>query len=733
MATMVKEQIWVDMNEQKESQFDQVRYNWVDITQEFFEAITELELGELLHDDLFGLFEAMSAIEMMDPKMDAGMLCNRGNNKPCTFTQAVESGALKLDNLTTFEVIGIIDSTYACIVSWLEGHSLAQTVFTNLYLHQPSQIVDKPLKTFCYAVYKIIEIIKGCINKALVFEEEDFQSVTYGYRLQDIAEQKSISMLREVEEELQRKRRTKRIDVDSEKECSGLLALYARIRFTKLFYQILSLMGKKEQLQQNLNDCHRLLTTCSYMIQLMIQTVPHGEKADEISNYPNIMGFDPMVNQRLLPPTFPRYTKIKPRIEALKYLDELLNRFRMVTMITNRNGFHAALDFFLEFSHQSPCILSRSMLQIVYLPTINRVFGVQNFADVLKDAARNFIAPPVLMPKSTLLQNHQAKEYVDSFMSHCVSLFSSLLQLTGHNRARQRNKLAHLLEEFAALQDEAERVDGFLHTLSLKSVTPRSHLACFGTWILYHTLRIMVMYLLSGFELELYSVHEYHYIFWYLYEFLYGWLVSAITRADTFLKEQDEQNDARKGRRARKSAKNNKKKSTPRPYNLEILMYQAMQNICGGYYKALVGFRMDGRIPLPEIQYDSERVRYEHRLLPFFSLLTPPPVHYQEFLDMTNAQMHKRNEKVTSEMQYLAGCRHFHQARNMLERALSLFPPNAGTVNEINELLKVAKTNFVVLKLLADGHQKDSKEPPVFDFSCHQHFPLIKLTKLKPL
>lgn len=94
------------------------------------------------------------------------------------------------------------------------------------------------------------------------------------------------------------------------------------------------------------------------------------------------------------------------------------------------------------------------MLQIVYLPTTNRVFGVQNFADVLKDAARSFIAPPVLMPKSTLLQNHQAKEYVDSFMSHCVGLFGSLLQLTGHNRARQRDKLAHLLDDFAILQDE---------------------------------------------------------------------------------------------------------------------------------------------------------------------------------------------------------------------------------------------------------------------------------------
>lgn len=62
-----------------------------------------------------------------------------------------------------------------------------------------------------------------------------------------------------------------------------------------------------------------------------------------IANHPNIMGFDPMVNQRLLPPTFPRYTKIKPRIDALEYLVELINRFKMVTKITNHIGFHAAL------------------------------------------------------------------------------------------------------------------------------------------------------------------------------------------------------------------------------------------------------------------------------------------------------------------------------------------------------------------------------------------------------
>lgn len=51
---------------------------------------TGLELGELLHDPGFGLFEAMSAIEMMDPKMDAGMICNKWKKPVANFDQAVE-------------------------------------------------------------------------------------------------------------------------------------------------------------------------------------------------------------------------------------------------------------------------------------------------------------------------------------------------------------------------------------------------------------------------------------------------------------------------------------------------------------------------------------------------------------------------------------------------------------------------------------------------------------------
>ena len=65
-------------------------YNWNEITEEFFESVQELELGELLHYELFGLFEAMSAIEMMDKKMDIGMLEGKEKKIPLTFEVAVK-------------------------------------------------------------------------------------------------------------------------------------------------------------------------------------------------------------------------------------------------------------------------------------------------------------------------------------------------------------------------------------------------------------------------------------------------------------------------------------------------------------------------------------------------------------------------------------------------------------------------------------------------------------------
>ncbi|KAB1252287.1 N-alpha-acetyltransferase 35; NatC auxiliary subunit, partial [Camelus dromedarius] len=516
-------------------------------------------------------------------------------------------------------------------------------------------------------------------------------------------------------------------------------------------------------------------------------------------DHPIMMGFEPLVNQRLLPPTFPRYAKIIKREEMVNYFARLIDRIKTVCEVVNLTNLHCILDFFCEFSEQSPCVLSRSLLQEVCIPKLcschsngscithatcqdcdsitntyntcfkttflvdnKKVFGTHLMQDMVKDALRSFVSPPVLSPKCCLYNNHQAKDCIDSFVTHCVRPFCSLIQIHGHNRARQRDKLGHILEEFATLQDEAEKVDAALHTMLLKQEPQRQHLACLGTWVLYHNLRIMIQYLLSGFELELYSMHEYYYIYWYLSEFLYAWLMSTLSRADgSQMAEERIMEEQQKGR----SSKKTKKKKKVRPLSREITMSQAYQNMCAGMFKTMVAFDMDGKVRKPKFELDSEQVRYEHRFAPFNSVMTPPPVHYLQFkvnlllhivvkylvLDLlgdvlfvpscfvevdshVELLLHQWDQRDKVEMSdlnkyspppqapelYVAASKHFQQAKMILENI-----PNPD--HEVSRILKVAKPNFVVMKLLAGGHKKESKVPPEFDFSAHKYFPVVKL------
>lgn len=544
--------------------------------------------------------------------------------------------------------------------------------------------------------------IKNLIDTAMVYEEEDFQPLQYGYHLNpDVSEHRMFNMLRDVEENLERKSRVK---PNNESQ-----AILARMKFTRILLQVLISFGK-DQLH-SITDRHKILNMCLEMLTIVQDTVSIAIENENVDSE-LLLGLAPSVNQRLLPPTFPRYTKIKTRIEAMKYFIKTIEQFKSVCKIQSITSLHQALDFFIDFSQTNPCILSRSVLQILYSGTSNDIA----VKDSLKDAIKLFICPPVMFSNS-LTKNDDARHHLDSFLSRCSVPFRNFFQLCGHNRARQRDKLVYLLEEFAELQYDAERLDAYLHNIaSVNYLLPVSHMACFGTWVLYYTLRIMIMYVLSGFELELYSIHEFYYIYWYLYEHLYGWLTSALSRAETFLTENEMLVDSQKNKSANKNRTKNMKKT--RPYKKDISYLKALQIICGGYYKALVGFRLEGKLTMPNPLFDNEQVRYQHRFAPFQNILTPPSVQYAEFREMTTFEMDQQ-QSVNSIFLYIEGCNHFHQARQLLE--------SIPTNTEITNLVTICKTNFVVLKLLAGGHKKDSKKPPDFDFSKSKYFPIIKL------
>ncbi|XP_056448364.1 N-alpha-acetyltransferase 35, NatC auxiliary subunit-like [Gadus chalcogrammus] len=428
----------------------------------------------------------------------------------------------------------------------------------------------------------------------IIHENTSSKSLKPNVKCQKKTDLRVTGMLKDVEEELQRKVKSTRTrqgeqrNAEIETEHQQYLALYNRIKFIRLLLTALIAFTKKET--SSVGEAQKLMAQAADLLSAINSSIHHGIQSQNDTtkgDHPIMMGFEPLVNQRLLPPTFPRYAKIIKREDMVVYFSKLIERIKTVCDVITTINLHGILDFFCEFSEQSPCVLSRSLLQTTFLIDNKKVFGTHLMQDMIKDALRCFVSPPVLSSKCCLFNNHQAKDYIDSFVTHCSRPFCSLIQIHGYNRARQRDKLGHILEEFATLQDET-----------------------------------------------------------------------------------------------------------------------------------MVALDMDGKVRKPSFELDSEQVRYEHRFAPFNSVVTPPPVHYIQFKEMSDLK--KYNPPPGSSDLYLAASKHFQQAKLILENVATPDP-------EVNRILKVAKPNMVVMKLLAGGHKKENKVLPEFDFSVHKYFPLVKI------
>ncbi|KAH8254518.1 hypothetical protein KR032_010600, partial [Drosophila birchii] len=707
-------------------------HGWVDVTKEFHDACTELQPGELAQDMLFGLFEAMSAIEIMDPKMDVGMGFDKQDLPPPSFEAAIATGAIKLEDLTPAELIGTFDALFACIVSWLEGNSMDQVLFTCLYLHAPSQIKDRALRVFCTAVRNLIVVIKNIIYVAAVNEEEDFQ--LYGNPALLAAEKAQpaavYSALKDVEDEVVR--RCKKLTATED-----WMAVVNRLRFMRNLFQVIyqvEQMPNADTSDETINEIHKNLKVAMELLPLIRKTMDRGIQPEKGSEAPNPMGFSPRIHDRSQPPAFPRSIKIRDRPASYQFLEEMISRFKYACKVVKHKDYYSALNFFIEYSKKSgQCILSRSVLQSLFSSNIRMVHGKLPMKQFLRHSVQIFNSPPVLNAKHPVAADPKVQQNLENFFRYCINMntFTQFIRICGFNRARQRDKLARLIENFDTIQVDAARLDSLMNQLANERAmegnesmaTALKHSTHFSTWVLYNCFRAMLIFLMSGFELELYAVHEFLYIYWYPYEFLIGFLVSALTRTENILLAQEEyaehqsrlQSAGAGAAKNRKAAKPKKNKKQQRPYRGEIVYYHALLSLCGGMYKAMGALTKDGRVRLPLSQFDNEEIRYNRRFLPFATLTSPPPVSYAEFRNIREHMMEPSAEDL-----YTYAGKHFNQARNVLE---SIQNPD----QEMLDLLQIARTNFVVMNVLARGHQKELKRQPEFDFSKHSYFPIIKL------
>jgi len=165
---------------------------WVNVDNELRAAAEDMELGQLLQASGFGLFDAMSAIEIMDAKMDSGI----NAEGVYTFDEAVKANLLPTE-LTIPQVIAIMDKMLCCELTWYTGYNLAQTVLTSLFAHKPQAVPNRWLTAYTSAVAKTCGEVRAMVMHADVYEEGDFLSNTFGFPLgQDINQDSLLSEIR---------------------------------------------------------------------------------------------------------------------------------------------------------------------------------------------------------------------------------------------------------------------------------------------------------------------------------------------------------------------------------------------------------------------------------------------------------------------------------------------------------------------------------------------------------
>lgn len=697
-----------------------VVYNWQDVTGEFKNACSTLKIDELVHDEMFGLFEAMSAIEIMDPKMDAGMIFNNSPKKILQFKDAVTLGHLKVSGFSPSEILGIIDELLACFVTWLDGHSLIQTVFICLYTHDTKLIEDPVLKAVCVSILRMVDVVRNIVSRAKVYEEEDFQTISYGFKLGlDVSEMRISGMLREAEEEIARQLKNATADVElAADDITALGGVKLRLKFLRAFYCALITFEKPEvgeisKAKEWINSAIKLISQASSTLHLGIQM----EQVEGKPPASVMLGFNTLINQRLLPPSFPRETTVLSREHSLKYMQLLLLRLDRLCNVLDFSNFHTLLHFVSEFSRDDPCVLSRSVLQLLVV-NIGRVFGKMHMSDLLRETIRNFNCTPVLVELSPLSSSQEAKDIASAFLSKASRVMVSLIQAHGHNRARQRERLGDILEDLGNLQDEADKVDSELNQILQGIDNKRQHLACFGSWVLFHTLKVMVEYIFLGFELELFNPHEFHYVYWYL-DFLSGWGINCLSRAERLVLVQEQHIDKKCNKKEKKRKKEliQSCQESIKDHQHNRTLFVGLKCLCLGIVKAYEGFDNEDKIKRPQSELDKEQMRYEHRFSVFTFIDTPQPVMYNQYKEAASSAFRD----------YGSVTMLFQEAQKYFERAVTTFQKLEENGKNMTQLLKVAKTNFVVMKLASSGHKKDSKHAVEWEFSAHPVFPVIKL------
>ncbi|CAM8923078.1 unnamed protein product [Rhodiola kirilowii] len=649
---------------------------WADVTRLLKSACDDLQEGELIHGENFNLFAAMSTLEIMDPKMDSGIV-----TKYYSIDEAIENGAapvpLSFDRTVDVQrVIDIMDHLLSCEATWHKGQSLGQTVFSCIYLLRPDITSSHPLlHCYCRVIRETCKAAIAVVSNARTHEEEDYFTLSHGLPLHENGDDKCLSMLNAVEE--------------------------------THFYHLLTTMRRPQG--RGLELARKHITSCLSELESMLKSAAFL-KCEENGNSKEGMddettasgrlpvGFDATLNSRICSPTPPRSIKTLSWVKATQYFKKLLNDLDIVCSNPLDQFLDEVLRFVVRFQKAQPDLVARSHLQVLLIED-GKLYGRDSMFAVISKAA----ALPPLPP------NHEIQK------NECIvqlgQLVINLLKILCTNSAWQRRKLGKILQDWRviymqlemAFQKDIGQIAGIFTDKNFCKKVADNILM----WVEEQTYWISFRFLMLGFELELYSPAEYCMVYWYMY-------VVLIKQAEKIHLRTTTTNDTskRKGKKKRDSLKDNVKDHQIHPV---VLFLQCQICIAEGLAMMIAALRTEHK----NLQIQSPFNTEQERFFQHFDLLQkasiPDDISYHSFKECT-AYAH---------MSTLPMYNYFKDAQKLAKELKSNFSNNPERVSELRKLEQVAEHNSVALNLISRLGSLDSSLKVSLEFNHHPYFATV--------
>lgn len=501
----------------------------VDITERFLSECKNLALGEMAMSDNFNLVDCMSSIELMDPKMDQGMV-------PIDLTlgleNAIKSNKLDVRSMPLDEMIAVFDGTISCIVSFMHSNNLDQTVYTNILLSNPELIQDETLRLLSTGLLQFARTLRFIIDLGGISYDEDITLICKADEtLLSSTDNDNINNL--IKKYLKKAESKK-------KKTAEEVAVFHRLRFLQYFFDTIGNIvppssylapDSVEQFIVNFKGATTSLTLLVQSIRDVIKTIEEGKqpRSGDDGDFSWLPAFQPDVNRHLIPNTFPRTPILPNRAEAYKVIDEMVGRMTTIAreLPLRVNTVDELLLFVREFTSDGADIFTRCLLQVAVAPFGDLIFGHISLNNMVANSLQSATSPVILDKNYPLFHSQPIQEYWQQVLTAISRSFLSLVQVYGMNETRQREQICSSLKEFNTLYAEAEHVDKrFMEYLESRGDCQTIIDAkpfCLSAYIGQHLMELMRYYILLGFKLELFVPYEFQYCYWYLGEVISMW------------------------------------------------------------------------------------------------------------------------------------------------------------------------------------------------------------------